>query len=117
MEKEGKIDSLIGKDTKIKGDLQSSGSIKIDGQVEGNVITDDSLIVGKESVIHGNMQCRNAVIGGKVVGNIEAQELLEYQAGAQMSGDISCKGLIVQEGVFFEGNCRMAQKAKDKEKV
>lgn len=117
MDKEGKIDSLIGKDTKIKGDLQSNGSIKIDGQVEGNIITSETLVIGKDSVIQGNSRCRNAVIGGRILGNIEAQELLEYQSGAYMQGDISCKGLIVQEGVFFEGNCRMNQKGKDKEKI
>jgi cytoskeletal protein CcmA (bactofilin family) len=105
---------LIGKDTVIKGDLKSNGSIKVDGQIEGNTAVKESIVIGKDAIVKGNSSCRNAVIGGKIEGNIEAQELLEYQTGAQMIGDIICKGLIVQEGVLFEGNCRMAQKPKEK---
>jgi cytoskeletal protein CcmA (bactofilin family) len=115
MEKEGKIDTLIGKDTVIKGDLRSSGSVKIDGQIEGNIAVKESIVIGKDAMVKGNSSCRNAIIGGKIQGNIEAQELLEYQSGAQMVGDITCKGLIVQEGVLFEGNCRMAQKPREKD--
>jgi cytoskeletal protein CcmA (bactofilin family) len=114
MEKEGKIDTLIGKDTVIKGDLQSTGSVKIDGQIEGNTRVKESIVIGKDAIVKGNSACRNAVVGGKIEGNIEAQEILEYQSGAQMIGDIICKGLIVQEGVIFDGNCRMVQKPKEK---
>jgi len=64
--------------------------------------------------VKGNIACRNAIVGGRVEGNINAQEIIEFQGGAEMLGDIVCKGLIVQKGVFFEGNCRMSQKTKEK---
>jgi cytoskeletal protein CcmA (bactofilin family) len=114
MEKEGKIDSVIGKETAIKGDLNINGSMKVDGSIEGNIDIKESLFAGRGSFIKGKVTCHSAIVGGKIEGDIDAQELLEFQTGAQMFGDISCKGLIVQEGVFFEGNCRMSQKAKEK---
>jgi len=112
MDKETKIDSVIGKGTTIKGDIKTNSSIKIDGQIEGNLTISESLIAGQSSYIKGNTHCKSAIIGGKVEGNINSSEMLEFQTGAQMFGDIVCKGLIVQRGVFFEGNCRMSQKTK-----
>jgi len=118
MEAEGKIDSLIGKETVIKGDIKTNGSAKIDGSVEGSILVKDSVFIGKGASVKGNVNCKNGVIGGKIEGNIDAQEMIEFQNGAQMFGDIVCKGLIIQEGVFFEGNCRMSQKVKEaKEKT
>ena len=73
----------------------------------------ENLLLGADSHIKGNVHCKSAVIGGTIEGNVNADELVEYQRGARMLGDIMCKGLIVQEGVFFEGNCRMSEKPKE----
>lgn len=114
MDKEGRIDSVVGKDTTITGDIKSAGSIKIDGALEGNVELKESIILGREGTIKGNIICRSGVIGGKIEGSVDAQDVLEFQTGARMVGDMTCKGLIIQQGVFFEGNCRMSQKSKEK---
>jgi cytoskeletal protein CcmA (bactofilin family) len=115
MNKEDKIDSVIGKSTSIDGDIKVNGSIKVDGKVEGNIHSKESALIGKDSAVKGNIGCRSAVIGGKVQGNINAQEVIEFQSGAEMYGDIICKGLIVEKGVFFDGNCRMSQETKEKQ--
>ncbi len=115
MNKDEKIDSVIGKSTAIDGDVKVNGSIKIDGKVDGNIHSKESALIGRESAIKGNVVCRSAVIGGKIQGNINAQELIEFQSGAEMYGDITCKGLIVKKGVFFDGNCRMSQETKEKQ--
>ncbi len=113
MADDGKIDSVVGKGTVINGDIEVSGSTKIDGTVNGSISVKDSLIIGKGSVVKGDVRCKSAIIGGKIEGNIVAQEVVEFQSSAQMLGDVICKGLIVQEGVFFEGNCKMSQKTKE----
>lgn len=115
MNKEDKIDSVIGKSTSIDGDVKVNGSIKVDGKVEGNIHSKESALIGKDSTVKGNISCRSAVIGGKIQGNINAQEVIEFQGGAEMYGDIICKGLIVEKGVFFDGNCRMSQETKEKQ--
>ncbi|MBE0432951.1 polymer-forming cytoskeletal protein [candidate division WOR-3 bacterium] len=116
MNKEDKIDSVIGKGTSIDGDIRVNGSIKVDGKIEGNIHSKESALIGRDASVKGNIGCRAAVIGGKIQGNINAQELIEFQSGAEMYGDIICKGLIVERGVLFDGNCRMAQETKEKEK-
>jgi cytoskeletal protein CcmA (bactofilin family) len=115
MNKDDKIDSVIGKSTSIHGDLKVNGSIKVDGKIEGNINSKESALIGGESSVKGNINCRSAVVGGKIHGNINAQEVIEFQSGAEMYGDVVCKGLIVEKGVFFEGNCRMSQEIKEKQ--
>lgn len=116
MANEGQIDSVIGKQTVINGDLNVKGSTKIDGRIKGTVTVKDSLIVGKDSTVQGDIHCKSAIIGGRIEGNITAEELVEFQSSAHMLGDVVCKGLIIEQGVFFEGNCRMSEKSKEKEK-
>jgi len=72
-------------------------------------------VIGKDTVVNGNIKVNGAIIGGKIEGNVSVQEIVEFQTGAEMLGDIVCKGLIVQQGVFFEGNCKMSQKTKEKQ--
>jgi len=115
MEKDDKIDSVIGKKTVIKGSINVEGSVKIDGTIEGNISTNESVILGKDSAVKGNIECKSAIIGGRVEGNVNVQDVLELQSGTHLSGDIVCCGLIIKEGVFFEGNCQMSQKSKDKQ--
>ncbi len=114
MDKDAKVDTIIGKGTVIKGDLRVDGSLKMDGRVEGNINCNEVFIAGKESLSKGNIHCKSAIIAGRIDGNVTASTTIEMQQGAHIVGDIICKGLIVNEGVFFEGNCRMSEKAEKK---
>lgn len=114
MANEGKIDSVIGKGTAIKGDVKVNGSTKIDGGIDGSVHAKESLIIGKGARIKGDIRCKSAIIGGRIEGNIQVQEIVEFQSGAEILGDIICGGIVIQAGVFFEGHCSMQQKVKEK---
>lgn len=115
-DKEGRVDSIIGRSTLIKGDMKVDGSLKMDGRIEGNVSASEIFIAGKDSTTKGNVQCKGAIIAGRIDGNVSAHTTVEMQQGAHIVGDIICKGLIVQDGVFFEGNCRMSEKEKSEKK-
>jgi len=104
---EGKLDTVIGPDTNVKGDFKVSGCLRLDGQVEGKVEVAETLLTGAKSIIKGNVQCRDAVIAGRVEGDIVAAETVELQSGAQVFGDVKCRGLIIQRDCFFQGNCAM----------
>ncbi len=114
MEKEAKIDTIIGKGASIKGDLKVDGSLKMDGRIEGNITTSDVFIAGKDSIAKGNVVCKSAIVAGRIDGNLSSQTTIEMQPGAHIVGDILCKGLIIHEGVFFEGGCRMSDKTEKK---
>ena len=109
---EGNLDTAIGPETAITGDLRVGASLQMDGKVEGKLEVSDSVLAGPKSHIKGEIHCREAVIAGRVEGNIFASETVELQAGAKVHGNISCKGLIIQRDSFFEGNCTMSARVE-----
>lgn len=111
------LNSMLGQGCKIKGDIELQGTIRIDGQFEGSISCPDTLIIGKSGVVKAEVKVKNAVIGGKLIGNIAAANKIELQSGSHVEGDIQTARLVIDEGVFFEGNCKMGTSsgAKDAE--
>lgn len=106
---EGKMNSIIGKGCTFKGTVDvQEGTLRIDGAFEGTVNCPDTLIVGKGGKVKAEIKVKSAVIGGTVVGNIDAKEKIELQAGSRLEGDIKTTRLVIDEGVFFEGACKMS---------
>jgi cytoskeletal protein CcmA (bactofilin family) len=108
----GRVDTLIGEGTSLRGSYNSKNSIRIDGEIYGNVTSEDGIIVGDKGMIRGNVIAKSIVIGGKVKGNVTAYQRLELQGGAQLEGDIVAPVFVVEEGAMFEGNCQMEEVSK-----
>lgn len=110
---EGKMNSIIGKGCKVNGIVEvNEGTIRIDGQFEGTVHCPDTLVIGKDGIVKADIKVKSAVIGGKLMGNIDAREKIELQAGSHVEGDIKTRRLVIDEGVFFEGACKMSPEGK-----
>ncbi len=108
---EGNLNSILGPGCKFKGNIEIKGTLRIDGDFEGEVKCPETLIIGKTGVVKADITVKNAVIGGKLVGNIKATNKIELQTGSHVEGDISTVRLVIDEGVFFEGACRMGSQA------
>jgi cytoskeletal protein CcmA (bactofilin family) len=106
---EGKLDTVIGPETSVKGDFRVAGGVRLDGQVEGRMDITETLVTGPRSLLKGEVHCRDAVIAGRIEGNVFAAETVELQTGAQVFGNISGKGLVIQRDCMFQGNCSMVQ--------
>jgi len=106
---EGKLDTVVGPDTSVKGDFRVAGSLRLDGSVEGRMDVSDTLLTGPRSLLKGDVHCRDAVIAGRIEGGIFAAETVELQSGAQVFGNITCRGLVIQRDCFFEGTCSMSE--------
>jgi cytoskeletal protein CcmA (bactofilin family) len=104
---EGNLNSILGPGCKVKGTIDLKGTLRVDGDFDGEVKCPETLIIGKSGVVKANVTVKNAVIGGKLVGNIKATNKIELQTGSHVEGDISTSRLVIDEGVFFEGACRM----------
>lgn len=104
---QGSLNSILGQGCKIKGDIELQGTIRVDGEFEGSVACPETLIIGKSGVVKAEVKVKNAIIGGKLIGNIVASNKIELQTGSHVEGDIQTARLVIDEGVFFEGNCRM----------
>lgn len=105
---DGRLDTVIGPETTVRGDFRVTGSVRLDGQVEGRMDVSETLVTGPRSLLKGDLNCRIAVIAGRIEGDIYAAEGVELQTGAQVFGNISCRGLVIQPECLFQGNCLMA---------
>ena len=101
-----KLESLIGLNSSFKGEIDTKGTIRIDGSLTGNVKA-DWVILGEKAILKGDITARGIVIGGRVDGNLIAQEIIEIKPKGQVFGDISTKKLTIMEGGFFEGKSTM----------
>jgi len=102
--------SILGAGSHFNGNTTVQGNLRIDGEFEGDINCRETLEVGKSGILKGTLSVKNASISGRVFGNITATERIELKAGSHLEGDIVTKRLVIDEGVFFEGNCRMGEK-------
>ncbi len=103
------VNTIIGAGTVLTGDVKVEGSIQVDGEFEGKVDATDTLIVGEMGKVEGNATVGNAVIVGRMFGNVFASGKIELQRGSQLLGDIETRGLVIEDGVVFQGNCHMGE--------
>ena len=101
------METVIGKDTIFKGNISSKGTIRIDGQLEGDISTTGNLIVGESAVITAQVTAVNATISGTVYGNVDVSEKLELLQTARMYGNIKISVLTISEGAILKGSCEM----------
>jgi cytoskeletal protein CcmA (bactofilin family) len=101
------IDSLIGANTAIGGDLNFSGGLRIDGQVNGNVIATEgkpsTLVLSEHAQVTGEVNVTHLVVNGTINGSVTASEYLELQSKAKVSGDVHYKTIEIQLGAIVEG--------------
>ncbi len=102
-----KVDTLIGKETTITGAIKGIGIIRVDGQVEGDIITEGDVIIGGSGSVTGNIRSKNVTIAGTINGNVVCQNRLEIGVGGILVGDVKTAALIIDDGAHFTGNCEM----------
>lgn len=101
------IDTLIGVDTRIEGDIHFSGGLRVDGAIVGNVsepnASPSTLILSEHGRIDGAVNASKMVINGKVNGPVRASQFIELQAKARVIGDVYYKSLELHTGAVIEG--------------
>lgn len=100
--------SIIAAGTKIDGDIETDGVIRIEGRVDGAIRAARQVLVGRQGEVHGDITTREAVVGGRVEGTITATERLEVQATSVITGDINTRAIAVIEGGTINGTVRIA---------
>lgn len=104
------IKTLLGHGTRFKGVLTFEGIVRIDGEVEGEVISKDTLIVGEDASISADIVVGTIIINGKVKGNIKAVDRVEIKEKGIVMGNIKTPALIINNGAVLDGNCDMVKK-------
>ncbi len=101
--------SLIGSGTSLKGDITSSGDLRIDGTLVGNIICTSKVIIGANGVVEGDISGLTADIMGKVTGTIKVKELLQLKSNCQVNGNLHSAKLQIEPAASFNGQCHMMQ--------
>ncbi|MEK6700396.1 MAG: polymer-forming cytoskeletal protein [Nitrospirota bacterium] len=109
---QAEITAFLGKGTEFKGVLSFEGTIRVDGKVEGEVVSKDTLIAGDGAYLHGEITVGTIISSGKIVGNITASQKVHVLAPGVIQGNIKTPKLIIEEGVTFDGKCEMAGEKK-----
>ena len=101
--------NIIGDGSVLKGNLKTSGNIRLEGKVIGDILSKSKVACGETSIVDGNVVAENAEIAGKVTGKVSVSELLILKSTASIHGDISTDNLIIESGANFNGACSMGK--------
>ncbi|GBG56757.1 hypothetical protein SPFL3102_02517 [Sporomusaceae bacterium FL31] len=99
----GEIETIIGKDTQLKGSVKAQGTIRIDGEFEGDIDSEQDIIIGESGHVTAKINARNVLISGVLQGNVNATGRLELMSSGKLYGDIKANALIIGEGAVFKG--------------
>ncbi len=101
------IETVIGAQTKFKGNVKTDKPIRIDGYFEGEIISTDLVIITKTGIFTGSISCREMQLYGSCKGNATCSQLTNIRAEAVFEGDLTTKNLITVESSVLDGTCRM----------
>jgi cytoskeletal protein CcmA (bactofilin family) len=99
--------SLLDSQLSITGDLETDGSLRIDGKLEGTIRRADTVVIGVGAKMTGDLHAREVIIGGTVTGNVFASERAELQPTAIVTGNLVTQVVLVQEGGVVNGRIEM----------
>lgn len=104
--------TVIARGVKLEGEFKSQGDVLIEGEVVGNIQTDGLLTAGPEALLKAGVMAADAVIAGRVEGNLQVKRRLEVKSTAKIKGDISCLTIVVEAGAMLQGNVRCGEENK-----
>lgn len=102
------IDTLVGSGTMLKGDLEFTGGLRVDGHIKGHVSAQDgnkgTVVLSESGVIEGDINVPHIVVNGTVNGNIVSTGHVELQVKAKVTGDIHYKAVEMELGAVLNGS-------------
>ena len=99
--------TVIGVGSSIRGTLMISGTLRIEGEFEGDILNCERLEVGEHGMMHADVELKDALIEGRVHGNIRALGVVEMKTGSRIEGDVAAISVVMEPGVYFSGRCTM----------
>lgn len=110
-EQQGGEVTVVGQGAKLEGTVVSAGSLRIDGQVKGQVNAEGDVMLSDQSQVEADIRAQNVSVAGRFKGTIVVKGRAEIASGGRVDGDITSKTLVVQEGAVFQGQSVMDQQA------
>lgn len=101
------VNGLLDKGCSFEGKLTFDGTVQINGNFQGEVYSDGTLIIGNDAHVDGGVFVDTLIVYGSVQGNIEAKSRIEMHVPANVVADIKTKTISIEDGVTFQGKCQM----------
>jgi cytoskeletal protein CcmA (bactofilin family) len=98
--------TIIAKGVKLEGEFKSQGDVLIEGEVQGTIQTEGLLTLGNEAFLKAGVTASDAIIAGKLEGNINIKHKLEIKSTAKIQGDITCESITVESGAVLQGSVK-----------
>lgn len=106
------IVAFIGKGVEFKGAISYSGTVRIDGFLDGEIHTDGTLLIGEDAVLTAKVSAGTIVCMGKITGDVSAKEIIKLLAPAVLNGGVKTPKLSIEDGVLINGTIEMTQAAR-----
>jgi cytoskeletal protein CcmA (bactofilin family) len=103
------LTAFIDEGSEIEGKYTFQGTVMMNGKFSGEINSSDSLIIGEKGVVSATVRAGVVLINGEVIGNVFATERVELRGTARVYGDVEAPVIVVEEGVLFEGHCKMTK--------
>ena len=109
--------NFLGGGTIVEGTIKTDNSVRVDGKLKGKLICKNTLTVGLNGEIDGEVQAKNAIIGGKIKGKVSIAEKLVLESKSVLIGELKASKLIIDEGAVFDGTSDMGSKDETRKPV
>jgi cytoskeletal protein CcmA (bactofilin family) len=105
--------TVIGVGSSFRGTLMVAGTLRIEGEFDGDVLNCERLEVGEHGIMRSDVEVKSAEIHGKVYGSIRALGIVELRSGSHIEGDVAAASVVMEPGVYFNGRCTMLENGPD----
>ncbi len=105
--------TIFGDGAVLEGSLTVPHSVRIEGTLKGKLETAETVTIGVSGDVEADIRARSALIGGRVVGNLIAEERVELESTASLTGDLRCRTLVINEGATFKGRSTMGEEGQE----
>lgn len=109
--------SIVGPGMRIIGDCETTGTVRVEGSVEGSIRAGKAVVVGKDGRVQGDIATQDAVISGTVNGTLVVESRLELQSTCRIEGEVHATKLQLEEGAMLNGTLNMGGKPPTATKV
>ena len=105
----GGLTAFIDEESDIEGHYFFKGTLMLNGRFKGDISSSDTLIIGEKGKVTGDIRTGQLFVSGEIVGSVSCTERVEFKRTARVFADVEAPLVVVEEGVLFEGHCRMTK--------
>lgn len=106
---QGSMGTIIGAEARLTGRIETKGACRIDGYLEGGIVSEAEVCIAHGASVKGDVSGRNIIVAGEVSGDVSSADSVEIKKGGKVSGNISGTRLIVDEGASYKGRVMMGE--------